>query len=69
MKRIIFLCCFAYGTLTAQSESPIPCPPSVAENGIDLGEMNKILLEKIEELTLRIIELERNNKSHEKDKS
>ena len=33
----------------------IPSAPEVAENGIQLGEMNKLLLEKIEELTLHLI--------------
>ncbi len=36
----------------------IPSAKEVQENGIQLGEMNKLLLEKIEELTLYIIELE-----------
>ncbi len=35
----------------------VPKEKSVAENGIDVGEMNIILLEKIEELTLYVIEL------------
>ncbi len=34
----------------------VPSAEEVAENGIDLGEMDKILLEKIEELSLYIIE-------------
>lgn len=37
----------------------VPSAATVAEEGIDLAEMNKILLEKIEELTLRVIELEK----------
>lgn len=37
----------------------VPSAQEVVDEGIDLGEMNKILLEKIEELTLRIIELEK----------
>jgi len=40
----------------------LPGVPSAEEdvkNGIDLAEMNKILLEKIEELTLRVIEIEK----------
>ncbi|KAB5483627.1 hypothetical protein [Flagellimonas hadalis] len=36
----------------------IPSAKEVAENGIELGKMNKLLLEKIEELTLYVIELE-----------
>ena len=34
----------------------IPSSEEVAENGIQLGEMNKLLLEKIEELTLYVIQ-------------
>ena len=37
----------------------VPSAAEVVKEGIDLAEMNKILLEKIEELTLRIIELEK----------
>ncbi|MEM9679547.1 MAG: hypothetical protein AAF901_04420, partial [Bacteroidota bacterium] len=37
----------------------IPSAKEVEANGIDLGEMNKLLLQKIEELTLYIIELKK----------
>jgi hypothetical protein len=37
----------------------VPSAEEVAKEGLDLGEMNKILLEKVEELTLRVIELEK----------
>lgn len=37
----------------------IPSAKEVKENGIQLGEMNKLLLEKIEELTLYVIELKK----------
>lgn len=37
----------------------VPSANSVAEEGIDLSEMNAILLEKIEELTLYVIDLEK----------
>jgi len=37
----------------------IPSAKEVAENGVELGEMNKLLLEKIEELTLYILEMEK----------
>nr|WP_299213952.1 hypothetical protein [uncultured Allomuricauda sp.] len=37
----------------------IPSAKDVEENGILLGEMNKLLLEKIEELTLYVIELKK----------
>lgn len=35
----------------------IPSAEHVAKNGIELGEMNKLLLQKIEELTLHVIKL------------
>lgn len=37
----------------------IPTEEEVAENGVDLGEMNKKLLKKVEELSLYIIEQEK----------
>lgn len=37
----------------------IPSAKEVEENGIDLGEMNKLLLEKVEELTLHTIALKK----------
>jgi len=37
----------------------VPTATSVAENGIDLGEMNATLLKKVEELTLYIIDLQK----------
>ena len=37
----------------------IPSAKEVEENGVELGEMNKLLLEKIEELTLYILEMEK----------
>lgn len=37
----------------------IPTEDEVAENGIDVGEMNKLLLKKVEELSLYIIEQEK----------
>ena len=37
----------------------IPSAKNVEKNGIELGEMNKLLLQKIEELTLYIIELKK----------
>ena len=37
----------------------IPSAKEVQENGIQLGEMNKLLLEKIEELTLYILKQEK----------
>jgi len=35
----------------------IPSEEDVLENGVDLGQMNKLLLQKVEELTLYLIEL------------
>lgn len=40
----------------------IPSAKEVEENGLEVGEMNRLLLEKIEELTLYIIQLEKKNK-------
>ena len=37
------------------------------ENGIELGEMNALLLKKIEELTLYVIELKKENEEKYKD--
>ena len=38
----------------------IPSAKEIEENGLELGEMNRLLLEKIEELTLYIIQLKDN---------
>lgn len=37
----------------------VPSAEEVSANGIDLGEMNAILLQKVEELTLHVIELQK----------
>lgn len=37
----------------------IPSAKQVEENGIELGEMNKLLLQKVEELTLYLIEMDK----------
>ena len=37
----------------------IPSAQEVEENGVDVGEMNKLLLQKVEELTLYIIDLQK----------
>ena len=37
----------------------VPSAEEVAEQGIDLGEMNALLLQKVEELTLHVIELQK----------
>lgn len=39
----------------------IPSAKQVKENGLDLGDMNAKLLQKIEELTLHLIEMEKKN--------
>ncbi|UOY06003.1 hypothetical protein L0P88_18960 [Muricauda sp. SCSIO 64092] len=44
----------------------IPTAQEVEENGIELGEMNKLLLEKIEELTLYVIALKKENEEIKK---
>lgn len=40
----------------------VPSAAEVAKEGLDVGELNKILLQKIEELTLHMIEQEKTNK-------
>lgn len=40
----------------------IPTEKEVVEKGIDIGEMNKLLTKKVEELTLYLIELKKDNK-------
>ncbi|MVT07831.1 hypothetical protein [Chitinophaga tropicalis] len=37
----------------------VPSATEVEKNGIDLGEMNKVLLQKIEELTLHLIDMKK----------
>ncbi|MDR2980380.1 MAG: hypothetical protein LBV02_08090 [Bacteroidales bacterium] len=37
----------------------IPSEQEILENGLDVAEMNALLLKKVEELTLYIIELEK----------
>ena len=37
----------------------IPSAQEVEENGVDVGEMNKLLLQKVEELTIYIIDLQK----------
>jgi len=45
----------------------IPSAKEVEQNGIELGEMNKLLLEKIEELTLYILDQERRINNQQKE--
>lgn len=44
---------------TNQHLPEVPSAEEVSANGIDLGEMNAVLLQKVEELTLHIIELQK----------
>ncbi|MNJ02632.1 hypothetical protein D3C73_1626530 [compost metagenome] len=44
----------------------VPKASEVEEMGVSLGEMNKILLKKIEELTLQVIELNKKIDRQEK---
>lgn len=43
----------------------VPRAEEVVSNGLSLGEMNKILLKKIEEITLHVIELDKANKKQQ----
>lgn len=43
----------------------VPSATEYANNGVDLGEMNRVLLEKVEELTLYILQLEARMKTLE----
>ncbi|NOY48530.1 MAG: TMF family protein, partial [Chlorobi bacterium] len=40
----------------------VPSAKEVEEEGVNLGEMNAVLLQKIEELTLYMIEMKKENK-------
>jgi hypothetical protein len=44
----------------------IPSEQEIIKNGLDLGEMNKLLMKKVEELTLYAIESEQKNDAQEK---
>ena len=37
----------------------VPSATEIEENGLDVGEMNKVLLQKVEELTLYVIDLQK----------
>jgi hypothetical protein len=41
----------------------IPSAQEVRKEGVDLGEMNKLLLQKVEELTLYLIQLKKENET------
>jgi len=44
----------------------VPKASEIAENGLSLGEMNKILMQKVEELTLHLIEKDKKIESQDK---
>jgi hypothetical protein len=46
----------------------VPSANEFAETGVDLGELNRLLLEKVEELTLYILQLEERTKRLEDQK-
>jgi hypothetical protein len=46
----------------------IPSAAEVKENGVDLGEMNKLLLQKVEELTILMVEQEKRINALENNK-
>jgi hypothetical protein len=52
---------------TNQHLPDIPSEKEVRENGHDLGEMNRRLLQKIEELTLYVIDLKKDNQQIRKE--
>jgi hypothetical protein len=43
----------------------VPSAKEIEKDGIDVAEMNKIMLKKIEELTLHVIEMEKRNREQE----
>ena len=47
----------------------VPTQDEISKNGIDVYEMNAVLLKKVEELTLYVIELEKRIDEMEKVKS
>ena len=61
MKKVfITVALFAVlGTLANRHLPDIPSAKEVEEEGVDVGEMNKLLLQKVEELTLYIIDLQK----------
>ena len=50
---------------TNQHLPNIPSALEYEKNGVDLGEMNRLLLEKVEELTLYLLQLEERLKTIE----
>lgn len=63
-QQLTFFCCILKKMciFAAEIHSHLPGVPSAEEverDGADLGEMNKVLLQKVEELTLYIIDLQK----------
>jgi hypothetical protein len=44
---------------SGQALPEVPCAEEIEQNGADLGELNKILLKKIEEMTLHMIRMQK----------
>ena len=49
----------ATGIFETDNLPEVPSAAEVEENGVDVGEMNKLLLQKVEELTLYVIDLQK----------
>ena len=50
---------YAVATASSVTLPDVPSATEVEEEGLSLGEMNKVLLQKVEELTLHVIELQK----------
>ncbi|HRP38393.1 MAG TPA: hypothetical protein PLM55_01800 [Chitinophagales bacterium] len=48
-----------YRSKTNKHLPEIPSEKEVQESGVSLGEMNRLLLQKVEELTLHLIEVKK----------
>ncbi len=48
-----------YRSRTNKHLPEIPSEKEVQESGVSLGEMNRLLLQKVEELTLHLIEVKK----------
>ena len=49
----------ATGIFETDNLPEVPSATEVEENGVDVGEINKLLLQKVEELTLYVIDLQK----------
>jgi hypothetical protein len=45
----------------------VPAAQELTKNGLNLGEMNKILMKKVEELTLYLIQKDKREKAQQKE--